>query len=316
MRTGLIVSAVGHLALVLAGVISLRGLAPLDATEIEALPIDLVEIDDVTNLSQGIRSAEANEKASPNDPTEAETPPEKPIPAPEPVAEAEPTPPPPPPPPAAPPPEPAPPVEEAKPEPAPPPPAPVAEAPPPEPEPPPPEPPQPAPEEAAKPEEAPPPVKADVPAPRPRPNRPAPPTPEQKDAFDTDRIAALLDKSKPAPAAAPSNAPAALGTKDGSDATRLTQNELDGLRAQVEQCWIIPTGWTDPKQVSVTIRFALERDGTVKGNPEVVEYPASQYGQVSADNAIRAVLRCGPYRLPVEKYDQWSEVQLRFTPPI
>ena len=49
----------------------------------------------------------------------------------------------------------------------------------------------------------------------------------------------------------------------------------------------------------------------------IVEFPASQYGQVSADNAIRAVLRCGPYdQLPAEKYDQWSEVQLRFTPQV
>ncbi len=77
-----------------------------------------------------------------------------------------------------------------------------------------------------------------------------------------------------------------------------------------------PVGWTDPSQVTVTIRFKLNEDGTVNGTPSVEQYPASSYGTVAAEGAVRAILQCGPYQLPVEKFDQWSEVQMRFSPQL
>ncbi|MBN9010721.1 MAG: hypothetical protein J0H63_11530, partial [Rhizobiales bacterium] len=137
---------------------------------------------------------------------------------------------------------------------------------------------------------------------------------DAKDAFDTDKIAALLDKTPTASSPAESHSEASLGVQDGQADAKMTQNELDALRAAVQRCWDIPQGWTDPREVTVTIRFALNRDGTVSGVPVVIEGPASQYGQVAADNAVRAILRCGPYQLPPQKYDQWSEVQMRFYP--
>jgi len=94
----------------------------------------------------------------------------------------------------------------------------------------------------------------------------------------------------------------------------MTQSELDALRAQVQRCWNLPVGWTNPAEVTVTIRFKLNQDGTVNGIPSIEQYPASQYGTVAAEGAVRAVLQCGPYQLPLEKYDQWSEVQMRFSP--
>ena len=131
------------------------------------------------------------------------------------------------------------------------------------------------------------------------------------------RTATRRRSSEPCPTAsapAESHSDASLGVQNGQADAKMTQNELDALRAAVQRCWDIPQGWTDPREVSVTVRFALNRDGTVNGMPVVIEGPASQYGQVAADNAVRAILRCGPYQLPPQKYDQWSEVQLRFTP--
>ena len=92
--------------------------------------------------------------------------------------------------------------------------------------------------------------------------------------------------------------------------------EIDALRAQVQRCWQLPVGWTDPREVTVTIRFKLNQDGTVSGTPSVEQYPASNYGTVAAEGAVRAILQCGPYQLPAEKYDQWSEVQMRFSPQL
>lgn len=323
MRVGLAVSVVSHLLLLVWGLVTLRSADPLEAG-IEALPIELVEIAEVSDINKGRKDAEAKPEPSPNDPTETalDVPEPAPKPAPKPKPEPPPPTPPPPPPPAAE----TPPVDPTETAATPPPPAAAEPAPAPEPD-----PlkelasvePQPAPAEEPKPTpaaEEPKTTSTPPPLPRPRPDRPAPKptvpatTPETKENFDADRIAALLDKSKPEAAAAPSDAPASLGVASGGDAPALTLNELDALRAQIQQCWVIPIGWTDPRQVSVVIRFALNQDGTVNGSPSVIEFPASQYGQVAADNAIRAILRCGPYQLPPEKYDQWSEVQIRFEP--
>lgn len=301
MRTGLIVSAAVHVLLIGWGLITLTA-SPLDASHIETLPVEFVEVTEVTDLDLGRKSGDEAETPSPNDPTEkvAEVPP----PAERPGDKETPTPPPPPPPPES-----ASPADAAEAE---------ADSPPAEAE------PEPLPEATAEeppPEPAPPrPTAAAPPNPRVRPERPAPPTPpapdsqETSDAF-TEQIAALIDRTNSGAAQLPSEAPATLGVATGSTDAKMTQSEIDALKAQIEQCWVIPTGWTHPREVSVTIRFGLNVNGTVSGAPTVVEFPASQYGPVAADNAIRAILQCGPYSLPAEKYDQWSVVQLRFTPP-
>lgn len=304
MRAGLIASGVVHLVVIGWGLITLGG-DPLDARHIETLPVEFVTVAEVTDLELGRKSAEAAEVPSPNDPTEktAEVKPDtdrsgddKPKPPP---------PPPPPPPPEASPPAPEQAEAETPPAPADATPEAIAETPAEEP----------PPAEAAPPKQ----VAAAPPTPRARPDRPAPPKPPAPEAPTTsdtftEEIAALIDRSATGTTQLPSDAPATLGVETGSQNARMTQSEIDALRSQITRCWVIPTGWTNPREVSVRVRFALNPDGTVSGMPTVTEYPASQYGPVAADNAVRAVMQCGPYALPQEKYDQWSEVELRFTP--
>jgi hypothetical protein len=98
------------------------------------------------------------------------------------------------------------------------------------------------------------------------------------------------------------------------DAPTALSDELRALVAQAKRCWSLPEGWSDPGQVSVTVGFVLDRDGAVRGPPKVIEFSASELGKAAADSAVRAVLECGPFELPKDKYEQWREVQLRFTP--
>jgi hypothetical protein len=98
------------------------------------------------------------------------------------------------------------------------------------------------------------------------------------------------------------------------DTPTALSDDLRALAAQAKRCWNIPVGWRDPGQVSVTVGFLLNRDGTVRGTPRVIEFPASELGKAAADSAVRAVLECGPFKLPQNKYEQWRDVQLRFTP--
>jgi hypothetical protein len=347
MRDGLATSVFFHAALLAWGLIAFHSPTPLDAGDIESIPIDFVRVEDATSAPKGVKTAAVAPKPQP-DPVEKlidKAPPEPkpappppppeptpPPPEPTPPPPPEPTPPPPEPAPPAPPPEPAPPAppEPAPPQPqaqaeppppAPPPPAPTPEPPPPPPEPapkappPPPEPPppQPAPQTAAiqpKPDK--------VPLPKQRPRvQPAVPAPQvakkEPNKFDPDQITALLDKDKqpPAPQA---QQPATAGVATASIDAKMTANELDALRARLAQCWSPPIGWTDPSEVRVILVISLNSDGTLNGAPKVVEQPQGRYAQPAAESALRAVRRCAPYALPPDKYEAWKQVRVTFDP--
>ncbi len=157
------------------------------------------------------------------------------------------------------------------------------------------------------------------PAPPPKPDaapaQPAtPPTPPAAEPAPPPPAATASPPQPPpnAPAPAAQESPRSPSPAGGAIDTKMTASELDGLRAEVQRCWTIPPGWTDPKQVSVTIDFHMNRDGTVAGDPSVIEFPATRNGAIAARNALAAAAKCGPYHLPAAKYEDWREVQIPF----
>lgn len=145
------------------------------------------------------------------------------------------------------------------------------------------------------------------PRPPPEPEIPAakrpPPNPVQAQAA-----------GKPPSATPATPRPAKPGKVSARNLAGLTPDEIDALIAQVKFCWDIPTGWTEPRQVTVTIRFFLDSDGSLNGPPEVIEFNASMLGKTAADSALNAVVGCSPFDLPADKYEHWKDVQLRFEP--
>lgn len=303
MRAGLPVSVVIHVGLIAWGVISLPAPSPVDATEIEMIPVDFVEIDDFTQLSPGVRTAALVEEVTPPPPPPepAPEPPPLPRPAPPPVPEPPPPPPEPEPPPPAPEPEPPPPAPEPAPAPVPTPPPEPATAPPPEPRP-----------------------LTDVPMPRLRPDVPRPPVretqqaaqqpepPQQEPEFDIDRLTAMLDTPDEPPPAAEQQP--AFGSPTAPAGARMTASELDALRARLARCWSPPIGWIDPAEVRVVVLISLNMDGSLGNAPQVVEAPAGQFARQAPESAVRAVRMCAPYNLPADKYDTWREVRVTFDP--
>lgn len=289
MRRGLTVSAIGHAALIALGVWSLPAPNPLDASQIEAIPVDFVKIGDTTSVPKGLQTAALVEEEPPSLPVEEPAPVEEPPPLPQPAKPPSP--------------------EPAEPEPPPPPP----EPPPPEPPPPPPEP---SPESSAPPpEETVAALSADaVPQPRPRPEPPKPKV-AHRDDFDIDQITAMLDRQPdPEPQGPPEEQPPTFGSTIGSVDAKMTQTELDALRARLAQCWNPPIGWSDPSEVRVVLMLNLNADGSMSGPPQVVEAPGGRYAQTAPESAVRAVRRCAPYNLPAEKYDAWKQVKVTFDP--
>jgi hypothetical protein len=307
MRAGFIVSGIAHAALIAWGLLDLHSAAPLDTSSIEQIPVDFVTFSDETKLNKGVKTAELVQDAPPPAPKPVEEPP--PLPKPEPAPEPKPTPPPPPPPP---PPAPVPPAPTPEPEPAPTPPppevAPDAEAPPPPEEP------------VAAPKNAPMPRIRPKTPPKPKPPKPTPPA--EIDTSAVDDIQALLDKRKleQMASADPADTPPVdkpkptVGAPTGTTTAHMTANELDALRARLAECWSPPIGWTDPAQVRVVLQLNLNADGSLNGVPQVLESPQGSYSATAPESAVRAVRRCAPYNLPVEKYDAWQQVRVTFDP--
>lgn len=318
MRGAFILSGVLHASIILAALVSLPSLDTPSTPAINALPVELVTIEDETDLTVGQPDEEAVvEDAAPETVTQAEAPaePETQPGAGEAPAEriateedavdtsavsAAPEP-------SAPP---APPEPEPVPEPEPaetPPETDVAALPEPDPEPTPPEP-------AAEPVRTPATV---VPQPRPTPpRRPEPPARVEREAveeFDADRISQLLNRTDPT-GGGRGTATASLGAEAGRANAALTLSEQDALRAQMQRCWNPPIGVRGSGDLVVTIQLRLAPDGRVE---EIVEIGAQGIGalyDVAADAARRAVLQCQPYTLPPQKYEAWKEVRVNFDP--
>jgi hypothetical protein len=70
----------------------------------------------------------------------------------------------------------------------------------------------------------------------------------------------------------------------------------------------------EAKDLIVVLQFGLNRDGSVAAVPIVTNRGSNPLFQVAVDSAQRAVLKCQPYRLPVSKYEAWSEVEVKFDP--
>jgi hypothetical protein len=92
----------------------------------------------------------------------------------------------------------------------------------------------------------------------------------------------------------------------------LSQSEMLSLHTQLMACWTPPVGVAEAKDLVVIIRFALNRDGTISGEPLVVNRGNTSLFQLAAEAAKRAVRRCQPFRLPDSKYEAWRELEVNF----
>ena len=151
--------------------------------------------------------------------------------------------------------------------------------------------------------------------PRSRSEQASQPKSEEKE-FDADQVAALLNKEKASGGGAKrSTEQAALGGEKPSNASKLSQSEMDSLRSQVQRCWNIPAGAMDAENLRVSVRFKLDPSGALEGSPEIIAGGGSSgVERAAAEAARRAVARCAPYNLPADKYDAWADVIVNFDP--
>ena len=138
---------------------------------------------------------------------------------------------------------------------------------------------------------------------------------EQGERRVADEIAALLNREKPSGGgAAASVTPASLGGSR-TNATTLSNSEMDMLRRAIGRCWNPPAGVMNAGELVVKVSMKLDRAGEVIGRPTIVEKAGGRTGQIAAEAAVRAMRRCAPYTdLPADKFETWSEVVVNFDP--
>jgi outer membrane biosynthesis protein TonB len=97
----------------------------------------------------------------------------------------------------------------------------------------------------------------------------------------------------------------------------LSITELDLIRRQLAACWNVPAGARDAKDLYVDIRVDMNPDGTVRTAAVVGSSGAGgPFAKAAADSALRAVKnpQCNPLKLPLDRYDQWKTIEIRFDP--
>ena len=136
------------------------------------------------------------------------------------------------------------------------------------------------------------------------------------------QISKVLPKGGPA-AAAKSDLPATAkgpskGVTEGRD-NQLSATERDQLfgiiSSRMRDCWHIPAAGGSTKIPVVAVQWRLKLDGSLDGEPQVLQ-PRSDPGfQLAAEAALRAVRACSPFdQLPPAKYANWKLITWDFDP--
>lgn len=98
----------------------------------------------------------------------------------------------------------------------------------------------------------------------------------------------------------------------------MTISEIDLVRQQIHRCWNLPAGAKDAHTMQISIRIAMNPDGTVRTANilDSARMGSDPFYRTMAESALRAVLnpRCQPFKLPPEKYDRWQTMKLNFDP--
>jgi len=198
--------------------------------------------------------------------------------------------------------------------------------------------PAPQPEPIAKPEPQPepkplpPPEAKSEPEPKPE---PAPPKPKRR----PDVKIAMPEKTPPPPEPAPDQLTSILRNVEklkvqpraqGDTVARADQQGTTGqqgsafernalvhaIQEQLRNCWRLDPGARDARDLVIEIRVELNPDGSVRRSSvvDVIRMVQDGYFRSAAENAMRAIAKCSPFRLPPNKYPIWRDLTLRFNP--
>jgi hypothetical protein len=107
----------------------------------------------------------------------------------------------------------------------------------------------------------------------------------------------------------PATPPATRAVKPANTEPKLSQAEIDGLRARLKQNWSLPVG--EPQDlVIIKVKVALKPDGSIAVPPAVL---TSTNKEKLVESIILALYASQPFDMLLrEHYDGWKEMILTF----
>ena len=103
----------------------------------------------------------------------------------------------------------------------------------------------------------------------------------------------------------------------GGTSSPITRQEKGAFILGIQKCWNVGALGTDALAVSVIVSFQMEQNAKpIVGSIRMVSSKGGSGDAVKRayEAARRAIIRCGAsgYNLPLDKYDQWREVEVSF----
>jgi outer membrane biosynthesis protein TonB len=97
---------------------------------------------------------------------------------------------------------------------------------------------------------------------------------------------------------------------------KLSVTELDLIRRQLAACWNVAAGTRDAKDLYVDVKVEMNPDATVRTAVVVETGGSGSAVRAASESALRAVKnpKCSPLKLPLDRYDQWKTITIRFDP--
>lgn len=143
--------------------------------------------------------------------------------------------------------------------------------------------------------------------------------------FNANDIARLLqskEKAQSSGSAAPQvSRTASLGTERGTSqklSPSLRSQLIGIIQEQLLKCWNVPIALANAhgsSNVVPSVRMKLNTDGSLIGQPGVINSSSDPLFRVAADSALTATRRCAPLRIPAQfasYYDDWRDVVVNF----
>lgn len=99
------------------------------------------------------------------------------------------------------------------------------------------------------------------------------------------------------------------------EAADLKSDVVAAFRAHLKSCLKLPASVSPTDDAHIVLRVALKRDGRLAATPALMAAKATPTGPLIMKAAIHALEACQPYSmLPAEKYKEWRELDLEFSP--
>jgi hypothetical protein len=149
------------------------------------------------------------------------------------------------------------------------------------------------------------------------------PEPEEakEEPKQEDRLTSILrnvEKLKDKPSTQPQQPARAPVQADKPQISAVQRQQLENsVQDQIRRCWRLDPGAERAEDLIVEVTVNLAPDGRVIGQPRVADSARMNrdaYFRSAAENAVRAILRCSPFELPVAQYSEWKLMNLTFNP--